>query len=455
MRDDNNYNDNFENNVQLENSHDELNHRERDRNMYSTRKRLEEERERRRRLYENGYYNKEHQNTYVRDRNRDEKPTRKGGFGKFVALALVLSLLGSMLGGFIGYNLAVNNLPQVASTNPTENQENVTITPRDDMTTVTAVAQANLDSVVGISSTSNLRDYFNRPVASQGMGSGFIVDERGYILTNDHVVANLSSQTGYSADVGYADEIAVVFNDGTQLPAEVLWSDSGLDLAVLKVEPEKPLKVAKLGDSENLVIGEQVIAIGNPLAIEFHGTVTAGYISGLDRVLRGAGGIEMSLIQTDASINPGNSGGPLLNAEGEVIGINTMKISTAEGLGFSIPINVAKPIINEIIETGNFEKATLGFVGGELEPMENYLGRKLADHGVFVREVIPGSPIERAGIVSEDIVTELDGKPVNSMSELQRMLFEYKFGDNVELKYIRNGEEQTTNVEFFRYNSNN
>lgn len=415
-------------------------------NLDSPRDRLQAERERRKRLFDQGYYENSSYEKPVK--RRDKSP----GFGKFVALALVLSLLGSLLGGFIGYNLAYNKLGkpnQVAQ----ESNETINITPKDDLNTVSSVAMANLDSVVGITTTSIIRNSIYGAYESQAMGSGFIVDKDGYIITNDHVIANLSSIDGYSRGVGYADEITVVFNDGSQLPAKVLWSDSGLDLAVLKVDPDKPLKVSILGDSENLVIGEQVVAIGNPLAIEFHGTVTAGYISGLDRILRGAGGMEMSLIQTDASINSGNSGGPLLNSKGEVIGINTMKISTAEGLGFSIPINVAKPILEEIIKTGTFEKTTLGFIGEELEPIETYLGKDLADHGVYVRELIPGSPIEKAGIEVGDIITSLDGKEIDSMSEIQRTLFEYKFGDQVEIKYIRNGEEKTTNVEFFKYNN--
>lgn len=410
----------------------------------NTRESVERDLERRRRVYE------ERRNREGYNRVRPEK--KSGGGFKLVLLALIFSLVGSLIGGVLGYNLALGNTPQ--ETTPAQiEQGQYSITPNDDITTVSAVAANNLDSVVGVTTTTNLRDMFNRPVATEAMGSGFIVHEDGYILTNDHVIANVTSQSGYSLDRGYADEITIVFNDGKQLPAEVLWSDSTLDLAILKVEPETPLKVAKLGDSEDLIIGEQVIAIGNPLAIEFHGTVTAGYISGLDRKLTGAGGVEMSLIQTDASINQGNSGGPLLNAQGEVIGINTMKISTAEGLGFSIPINVAKPIINQIIETGEFEKVTLGFRGGQVEAYESYFNIELDYDGIIVMEIIQNSPIANSQIQVGDIITSVDGEEIENMGQLQRKLYTYKFGDVIEVTYVQNEEEISESIELFRYDN--
>lgn len=415
------------------------------RDRLNSRESLQSDLERRRRVYEN----RGTRETYYRP-----KPEKKSGGGfKIVVLALIFSLIGSLVGGGLGYKLATDNISQTSSTTQQTQQNQYSITPNDDITTVSAVAANNLDSVVGVTTRTNLRDMFNRPVASEAMGSGFIVHEDGYILTNDHVVANVTSQSGYSSDRGYADEITIVFNDGDQLPAEVLWSDSTLDLAILKVEPNKPLKVAELGDSEDLIIGEQVIAIGNPLAIEFHGTVTAGYISGLDRKLTGAGGVEMSLIQTDASINQGNSGGPLLNAQGQVIGVNTMKISTAEGLGFSIPINVAKPIIEQIVETGEFQKVTLGFKGSEVEAYEAYFNVELEHEGVIVMEIIENSPMSNSQIQPGDIITLVNGEQIEDMGELQRMLYDFKFGETAEITYIHENEEKTESIELFKYDN--
>ena len=285
------------------------------------------------------------------------------------------------------------------------------------------------------------------------MGSGFIVNENGYIMTNDHVIASLTSDTGYSSGGGYADQVAVVLNDGSQLPAEILWSDSTLDLAILKVEPEVPLKAVKLGNSDELLIGEQAIAIGNPFALEFHGTVTAGYISGLNRTLRGQGTTMQDLIQTDASINQGNSGGPLLNGKGEVIGINTMKISSGEGLGFAIPVNTAKPIIEQVIKTGTFERVTLGITLMDLERFEELYKVDLApDNGVIILEVVSGSPANKADLQVNDVLTKIGGDEIKNVTDLQNKLTKYNFGDTVELEYVRNRETNKVDVTFESYN---
>ncbi|KKH59039.1 hypothetical protein DU75_07475, partial [Methanosarcina mazei] len=205
----------------------------------------------------------------------------------------------------------------------------INITTKEDITTVTAVAKKSMKSVVGITTVETVRDFiWERQV--QGIGSGVIVDSRGYILTNSHVVGDNN-----------ADRITVLFEDGDKKVGQVIWHDPSLDLAMVKVNAIN-LPVADFGDSDTLQIGEIAVAIGNPLGLEFQRTVTSGIISGLNRTIPLDQYYKMEdLIQTDASINPGNSGGPLLNAKGEVIGINTAKISTGEGLGFAIPINIA------------------------------------------------------------------------------------------------------------------
>ena len=397
--------------------------------------------------YDNGYY--EDKNRY-NSNYKNEKKSK--GRGSLVVLALVFSIIGSLIGGAFGAKLAYDRY-KIDYTTAGTTPPSYTINTKDEVTTVSAVATANLDSVVGITTTTIMRDIFNRQVGAQAMGSGFIVNENGYIMTNDHVIASLTSDTGYSSGGGYADQVAVVLNDGSQLPAEILWSDSTLDLAILKVEPEVPLKAVKLGNSDELLIGEQAIAIGNPFALEFHGTVTAGYISGLNRTLRGQGTTMQDLIQTDASINQGNSGGPLLNGKGEVIGINTMKISSGEGLGFAIPVNTAKPIIEQVIKTGTFERVTLGITLMDLERFEELYKVDLApDNGVIILEVVSGSPANKADLQVNDVLTKIGGDEIKNVTDLQNKLTKYNFGDTVELEYVRNRETNKVDVTFESYN---
>lgn len=415
---------------------------------------VEESYKRDRRTYDEPSYN--YDNGYYEDKNRydsnykNEKKSK--GRGSLVVLALVFSIIGSLIGGAFGAKLAYDRY-KIDYTTAGTTPPSYTINTKDEVTTVSAVATANLDSVVGITTTTIMRDIFNRQVGAQAMGSGFIVNENGYIMTNDHVIASLTSDTGYSSGGGYADQVAVVLNDGSQLPAEILWSDSTLDLAILKVEPEVPLKAVKLGNSDELLIGEQAIAIGNPFALEFHGTVTAGYISGLNRTLRGQGTTMQDLIQTDASINQGNSGGPLLNGKGEVIGINTMKISSGEGLGFAIPVNTAKPIIEQVIKTGTFERVTLGITLMDLERFEELYKVDLApDNGVIILEVVSGSPANKADLQVNDVLTKIGGDEIKNVTDLQNKLTKYNFGDTVELEYVRNRETNKVDVTFESYN---
>lgn len=391
-----------------------------------------------------------------REQNKKPKKKKSGAF-KFVILALVFSLLGSLVGANLGYKRAYEQYGHMASSQP---QPSYTLEPKDDINTVAAVAQTNLESVVGITTKTILKNIFNQDYASEAMGSGFIVDKRGYIVTNNHVIESLKQDNmggfggffgnqmpGQTEEKAYADEIAVLLNNGAQVPAEVVWADKTLDLAVLKIDTDQELKPVSLGDSDKLVIGEPAIAIGNPLSLEFHGTVTAGYISGKDRIITEADGSSMNLIQTDASINPGNSGGPLFNQKGEVIGVNTMKISSAEGLGFSIPINVAKPIINQIIETGEYHKVALGFSGTDVGTYENAFQIDTGvENGVVLLKVMAGSPIEKAGLEKLDIITKVDGQEITNVMDIQKILYKYKFGDTIELEYKRNDSTNKAQV---------
>ena len=400
-----------------------------------------------------------------REQNKKPKKKKSGAF-KLVILALVFSLLGSLVGANIGFNRAYEQFASLPA--PSQAQPSYTLNPTDDINTVAAVAQANLESVVGITTKTILKNIFNQDYASEAMGSGFIVDKRGYIVTNNHVIESLSQDNmggfggffgnqipGQTEKKAYADEIAVLLNNGAQVPAEVVWADKTLDLAVLKIDTDQELKAVNLGDSDKLVIGEPAIAIGNPLSLEFHGTVTAGYISGKDRIITEADGSSMNLIQTDASINPGNSGGPLFNQKGQVIGVNTMKISSAEGLGFSIPINVAKPIINQIIETGEYHKVALGFSGTDVRTYENAFQIDTGvESGVVLLKVMTGSPIEKAGLEKLDIITKVDAQEITNVMDIQKILYKYKFGDTIELEYKRNDSTNVAQVLLERFDLN-
>lgn len=383
---------------------------------------------------------------FQKEVQKEVKRQRRQAINRMILLALVFSILGAVVGGAIVDKVTKDSLAR--SPFGTTNPQDITINADDDVNVGAAVAAKNLNAVVGISSTTTMSDIFNRTYESMAIGSGFIVDKEGYILTNDHVIAALSQGMGGHQRSGVADDIRVVFNNGEQVPAEVLWSDPALDLAILKIEPDKQLPVVELGDSDDIVIGEKVFAIGNPLALEFHGTFTGGYISGLDRTLSGNGFRMSNLIQTDAAINSGNSGGPLFDVEGKVIGINTAKVKSGEGLGFSIAINTVKPILEEVVKNQSFERVSMGFYPEELYILENYLQKEFDFEGVVVREVIPDTPAERAGLQSLDILTKIDGKTIKSVDELMKTLYTYRFDDTVTLELYRDGRFIETELTF-------
>ncbi|HLS54332.1 MAG TPA: trypsin-like peptidase domain-containing protein, partial [Tissierellaceae bacterium] len=296
----------------------------------------------------------------INDKEPKRKKSFRGSLISYLALAIVASLLGGIASAYIGPSLYGKILP-----NPKSNEyvsQPVNIATSDDINTVSAVVKKAMGSVVGIT-TLETRQYPFQQRDVEGLGSGVIVDRNGYILTNSHVVAN-----------GKAKEITVLFDNGDNVSGKVLWNDPILDLAIVKVDITN-LPAATLGDSDELEVGEIAIAIGNPLGLEFQRTVTSGIISGLNRSIKiDQNTVIDDLIQTDASINPGNSGGPLLNKNGEVIGINTAKIQSGEGLGFSIPINTAKSIIEEVISKGSYETVELGITGLDINEYQARLG---------------------------------------------------------------------------------
>ncbi|HJV36936.1 DegQ family serine endoprotease [Geomonas sp.] len=279
-------------------------------------------------------------------------------------------------------------------------------------------------------------EYFNRffnaprhPQKQKSLGSGFIISDDGYIITNNHVVAG-------------ADEVKVKLSDGREFKAEIKGRDEKLDLALVKIDAKAQLPVAPLGDSDKLEVGEWVMAIGNPFGLAQ--TVTVGIVSAQGRVI-GSGPYD-DFIQTDASINPGNSGGPLFNAEGEVIGINTAILASGQGIGFAIPVNMAKMILTQLKETG---KVTRGWLGVSIQVVTPDLAKSFGlegEKGALVSEVTKDSPADKAGIQGGDIILEFDGHAIHEMSELPRLVAGTPVGKKVKVLLLRDGKQQTVTV---------
>lgn len=375
---------------------------------------------------------------YYRYNSRRKK--KKRGVTPFIITALISALIGGIISSYIAPNYLYGKLipmPEIYKYEAKDNTPKIEIKPSDIVSSVTAVAKKSMKSVVGITTVEIRRDWFYRQVETQGVGSGVIVNENGYILTNSHVIGD-----------GRAEEITIQFEDGTKEIGVVLWYEPMLDLAIVKVESNN-LPSVELGDSDKIEVGELAVAIGNPLGLQFQRTVTSGIISGLNRTISDESMELDNLIQTDASINPGNSGGPLLNSKGEVIGINTAKITSAEGLGFSIPINVVKPIIDQVIKEGSIKPVYIGFRGVSVDKYEKGLGIDLAvDKGIVVYEVFEDSPAVRANLQPMDIIISIDQIEVNDMIALRKILYNYRPGQKATLKILRNGKEINLVVEF-------
>jgi serine protease Do len=279
----------------------------------------------------------------------------------------------------------------------------------------------------------------NRPIPKQqGLGSGFIIDKQGYIVTNNHVVEG-------------ADEITVTLSNKKELKATLIGQDAKTDLALLKIDPSPALLPLPLGNSNDLSVGEWVVAIGSPFGLEQ--TVTAGIVSAKGRVI-GSGPYD-DFIQTDTSINPGNSGGPLINMKGEVIGINTAIIARGQGIGFAIPINMARGIVNQLKDTGSVTRAWLGISIQDLtEELSEYYSLK-DKKGVLVTDVFNDSPAEKGGIRGEDIITSIGGKSVDSSHELVKTVANLPVGERVSIGLIRKGVEKTLYVTLVKRDDGN
>lgn len=359
--------------------------------------------------------------------NNNYESKKKRGYPSYFLVSIVSAIIGGLLTSFL--------VPMFQGNYGAEgkylgNTQEIKITPKDDMTAVEAVAKKSMKSVVGITTTDTIQDFIfgERPI--QGVGSGIIVDSEGYILTNSHVIGD-----------GSAQNITVMFENEDKKPGKVMWFEKALDLAIVKVDGNN-YPAAEIGNSDTLNIGELAVAIGNPLGLDFERTVTSGIISGLNRTIQIDEGNKVeNLIQTNAAINSGNSGGPLLNNKGQVIGINTLKLKAAEGLGFAIPINVVKPIIDQVVSQGKYTSVYVG-IGGDSVAKYRAAGIEVGvKDGIVISQVEPESPADKAGIKKMNIMVSFGGKEINSLETLRKEMYKYKPGDKVKAVVIKEGKK--------------
>jgi serine protease Do len=269
----------------------------------------------------------------------------------------------------------------------------------------------------------------SRDFKQRSLGSGFIIDKAGYIVTNNHVIEN-------------ADQIKVKLADEREFEAELVGRDPNTDLALIRIKNASDLVPLELGDSDALSVGSWVVAVGSPFGLEQ--TVTAGIVSAKGRTL-GSGPYD-DFIQTDASINPGNSGGPLLNMNGEVVGINTAIIANGQGIGFAIPVKMARGVVNQLQAHGSVTRGWLGVGIQDLSPeLAEYYGIK-NKKGVLVAQVFEGDPADKAGIKANDVIVEVDGKPIESSRDLTRTIADLEVGKKTTVTLLRDGKEKTVNV---------
>ncbi len=362
---------------------------------------------------------------------RDDQDFYSGGRRTNLLSYMLAALLGAVIGGVIV--LFVSPLVLNKQFNNTDyNPPIAPITSSVD-SPVIQIAERVGPSVVGVSNRVNVSTFFNHERVEKGSGSGVIFAANGYIITNYHVVKE-------------ADQLIVTLPSGKPVPGKLIGVDQRTDLAVIKVD-EDGLRTATLGNSDKVRVGELAVAIGNPLGEEFASTVTAGVISALNRTVD----IEekqFRLIQTDAAINPGNSGGALVDSRGEVIGINSVKIVdvNVEGLNFAIPSNTVKPIVESIIKFGKVIRPWIGILGGDVNPALAEQYSLAVDSGVFVSELPPGGPADKAGMKSGDVIVSLNKNEVRNFSDLRNRVDNQKIGDTIEIVIMRGKEKKTLNL---------
>lgn len=359
----------------------------------------------------------------------------------------LVGLIGVIVGALLVWTLTPKgnseSLGKITNNDQNTQQEQVHVDIHTDLTDVVGEATS---TVVGVTNVQTVRDFWSSTESTQeaGTGSGVVYKKengKAYIVTNHHVVEN-------------AELLEITFDDGSKTEGKLIGSDMWTDLAVIEIEDALVESVATFGNSDLLKRGETVIAIGNPLGLGFSGSVTVGVVSGKDRSIPidfdrdGRVDWHADVLQTDAAINPGNSGGALINLAGELIGINSMKISqeTVEGIGLAIPINLAAPIINKLEQQGEVIRPTMGVTLIDLAsiPAQQQLVLKLpkdVKEGVVVNEIVPNSPADVSGMQRYDVVVEMDGEPIGDMISLRKHLYnEKEVGDTLNLKVYREGK---------------
>ena len=355
------------------------------------------------------------------------KAKKKRGFNKTIAGVVVCTLCSGFIGSGVTYLALKNNLTQTK----TININPATFDTESEALSATEAYNKVAPAAVVVSTKSVTQGYFMHTQEVEGIGSGFIINEEGYILTNYHVIQG-------------AQEISVTLSNDVTTTAQVVNYDENQDVAMIKITDESveiPATV-ELGDSDALQPGEEVIAIGTPLSTELSSTVTKGIISATSRSVAVESGVTMNLIQTDAAINAGNSGGPLVNTKGEVVGINSSKISgeAVEGIGFSIPINDIKDKIDSL------SKPILN-LGISVRTIDESLSKQLnMEQGLYIVEVTEFSSAEKAGLKAGDIIVKADGTRITTFDEFKEIKNAKEEGDDISLEVVRNGESKTINV---------
>lgn len=380
------------------------------------------------------------------------KERKTHSFGKSVLIPFLSGVLGTTLviGTCFGvptiknklFNLE-NSLSDSISESPTtRNIDVVSLTNYSD--TAIDVANKVLPSIVGIKVQYTVNSIFSMQSSATAEGSGIIISSDGYILTNNHIVNTASSSNNYSYQVSEASNISVyLYNDSNEYPATLIGTDEQTDLAVIKID-KTDLPKAELGDSDSVKVGEFAMAIGNPLGLK--SSVTSGIVSAINREVTDSDGKKFILIQTDAAINSGNSGGALVNSIGQVIGINTLKLSGdgIEGMGFAIPINSTTDIYNQLIQYNKVKRPYIGIGGLELDDRtaEKYGLVK----GIYIKSIESFSSAEKAGLKIGDVIIAADGQSISTMDELNNIKNSHQIGDEMTIKINREGKEQDIKV---------
>ncbi|MCL5883579.1 MAG: trypsin-like peptidase domain-containing protein [Actinobacteria bacterium] len=372
-----------------------------------------------------------------------------------IATSFVVGIGGAALFILIAYSFHFGGLGQTATTvtlptTASDSQLTSAPVPTGGGIDPQQIYQKYADSVVQIVSTfqGSGNNIFHQSQEQQGVGSGFVVNSDGYILTNAHVV------TSETTPAQKATDIEVNFRNGKKAKATIVGYDlTSSDIAVIKVDPAGlDLVPAALGDSDKVNVGEPVVAIGSPFGIEYASTLTSGIVSGTKRTVESpsAGFSIQNAIQTDAAINPGNSGGPLINSRGEVIGLNEQIASSSggsEGVGFAVPINTAKQAMDQILSNGSVEYAWLGVVGQTVTSDVAKQQNLSTDKGALITDIVSGAPAEKAGLQKGDIITAIDGQAMNKMEDVSGYLTQRHPGDKVKVTYLRGSDSHDADVE--------